>query len=541
MKALSVILIFSFLISSCSNLQSVRNPAAEILQTQEKVLQVFQFRSSNIKVNADLTETIQSYINDYLLFSSTHTVNFNEVKVEFVEDSTLPKDVAYFPEFYVKDNTYRIIVFHSPGAIHDPVASGELFNFFKTMKNEKYFKSIFSAFEMYYNAIEQDPIAIYNWAKIRQAAAETNANFVVMDAGAKELADRGEEWRKEKEDYNVIAKQALKEQKKKDLERRVVIDALDKASEDAQFKTLVARNDRKGAAALLRKYLPWEQMAPFEKRYWETYLEVLVKPVPMEKRIFIYRGIDDDFIYSAHKDGKELGKEVARKDGDVFIMSSIITKNQGTWNRRLRSLTSMNDKFIGTDINLNDEFTKSSRIVTMFNNHSLEPKGSPFLSLTPSYQTARGFGYIKISAYALDPRLISYNFASIFKKEVEFLLPLMTFPEDIVAYYDAEIHKDIAVNENILKDMFKEKLLNKYGNQKGEEIFNSVMKNSEEYFDSAINRYHGNQTAAIFSDMKPFKNFYNQIFEKKIIPIPAADAPKGTAACIDIITHFWKK
>lgn len=544
MKIISTFLLLSFLFSSCSYFESKRYPAAEpVVQTQDEVLQIFEFHNSNIShAGKDYRKTIQEFIKENVLFRGTY-VTGNEVLVEFVEDSSLPKGVAYFPQFQVKDNTYKIIVLHSKEGISDPVAYNELVNFFKTLRHEQYFMSHFAAFEMYYNAIEQDPLTAQNWAKIREVAANmpTVNQFDEYDDVVDALKVRGAEWAKEKEDYTEKAEQALKLQRKQDKERRVVIDALDKASEDLQFKNLVAKNDRKGVASLLKKYLPWEQMAPFEKRYWETYLETVQNPLPMEKRILIYRGVEDDFIYSAYKGGQELDKEIAHKEGKVFVMSTIITKNQGTWNRRLRSLTAMNEKFIGTNAQLKDEFTKSARIMTMFVNHSKNPQGSPFLSFTPKFDVAKSFGQSRMSAYALDPRLVSFNFASKFKNEVEFLLPLMAFPEDVVGFYDAKIHTDMSNTEDQMKKLFKAKLVAAHGEAKAESIYQSVLKTSKEYFDSALNRYEGKVTANVEVKEPNFMvKFFNKIFTKKAeVKVPEVD-PVKNSACIDIITSFWK-
>lgn len=542
-KMITLVSVFAMLLaSSCSHFNYQRNPAAEeIFQSQEEVLQVFEFHESKIShAKKDYRKTILEYVKNYTLFRGTYSSG-NEIALEFIEDSTLPKDVAYFPQFQAKNNTYKIIVLHSKEAISDPVASSEFLNFLRTLKNEKYLMSHFAAFEMYYNAIERDPITAQNWAKIREAATELDSEDDFGIDASNALKTRTAEWAKEKEDYAEKAQLQIKQQKKLDKERRAVIDSLDKATDDLQFKNLVAKNDRKGVADLLKKYLPWEQMAPFEKRYWETYLETIQHPLPMDKRIFIYRGVQDDFIYSAYQGGKELEREVAKKEGKVFVMSSIMTKNQGTWNRRLRSLTAMNEKFIATNAKLEDEYTKSARIMTMFVNHSQNPQGSPFLSFTPKFEVAKQFGANRMSAYAVDPRLLSFNFASKYKTEVEFLMPLMAFPEDVVAFFDDQIHTDMDNTEAQMKSLFKEKLIKEHGEQKATALYQSVMKNSKEYFDSALNRYEGKMTSAVAPKEPNFLvKFFDKIFSKKVEAPVANVAPAKGAACVDIITSFWK-
>jgi len=547
-KSLSLFLVLTFLLSSCAYFKPAtdapRFPAtAGVVQTQDEVLEVFEFKSSNKVSNRDYKKVINDFVQKTTLFRGTYGTG-NEIALEFVEDASLPKGVAYFPEFQVKDNVYKIIVLHSKEAVSDPVASAELMNFLRVLREEKYFMSHFAAFEMYYNALEQDPITAQTWAKIREVAANYEVTPDFADTETRDaLKVRAAEWAKEKEDYTPAYEQAMKAIKKKDAERRAVIEALDKASDDMQFKNLVAKNDRKGAADLLKKYLPWEQMAPFEQRFWETYLDAMANPLPMDQRIFIYRGVNDDVIYSAYKGGKEIEKEVAQKEGDIFVMSTIITKNQGTWNRRLRSLTAMYEKFIGTNAALESEYTKSARVVTMFVNHSKDPKGSPFLSFTPKFNVAHQFGQQKMTAYALDPRLVSFNFASKFKNEVEFLLPLMAFPEDVMGFYDAKIHTDGANTEEFMKKLFKEKLIKKHGEGKADEIYSKVMANSKEYFDSALNRYEGKITAAVPVNKEPnfMVKFFNKMFNKKPVapPVPV-EVPKKGAACVDIITSFWK-
>jgi hypothetical protein len=177
-------LILTFLITSCSILKIQRDPATkEILQTQTEVLRVFEFRASKIfKSGEDYRKSIQEYI------VSTKK-NKNLIAIDFVEDSTLPKGVAYFPEFQVKDNYYKIIILHSKDAANDPIASSELLNFLITIRDENYFVSYFSPFEMYYNAMELDPIAVHNWAKIREAAVVDAHRILAV------------EWSKEKEDW----------------------------------------------------------------------------------------------------------------------------------------------------------------------------------------------------------------------------------------------------------------------------------------------------------------------------------------------------
>jgi hypothetical protein len=202
----------------------------------------------------------------------------------------------------------------------------------------------------------------------------------------------------------------------------------------------------------------------------------------------------------------------------------------------------MNEKFIGTNAQLESEFTKSARIVTMFVNHSKNPVGSPFLSFTPKFDVAKRFGSRKMSAYALDPRLISFNFASKFYMEIEFLLPLMAFPEDVVSFYDKDLHPEMQNTEEQMKLLFKEKLIATHGEQAGEELYAKVLSNSQSFFDSALNRYKGKMTAAVApKDINLMTTFYDKLFDKKVTaPLPEKISVPKKATCIDIVSSFWK-
>ena len=49
-----------------------------------------------------------------------------------------------------------------------------------------------------------------------------------------------------------------------------------------------------------------------EKNFWENYLHVLKKPVPMDQRVIVFRGIDGDMVYS--------GADASKK----FIFSTML-------------------------------------------------------------------------------------------------------------------------------------------------------------------------------------------------------------------------
>ncbi len=549
MKKVFLLVVLGILIGSCSSLEHERKherfPASgenTVEHPKEEVLRLFQIQSSQIKYDHDLSKTLEMYVGKS--FSVGTNGPPGKIQIEFLLNENLPQGISYVPQFHADKIQYKILILHSKDALNDPVATAELFNFLMTISDGTIFMSEFDPYEMYYNALKLDPISAYNWAKIRELAATDIPGSEFNDEEViNEIKKRRESWAKDVEDFREVALKAIKNQKKKEEERRAVIEALDMAGQDLQFKTLVAKNDRKGTAELLKKYLPWAQMPPFEKRYWETYLDVMVNPVPINERVLIYRGLEDDVIYPVIEAGEELEKETAKKEGKIFVMSSLITKNQGTWNRRLRSLTTMYDKYIASNYDLNNEFTQSFRIMTMFGNHADRPDGSPFLSLTPNFNTAYKFGKKRMGAFALDPRLISFNLASPFKDELEFILPLVTFPDDLAGYYDSNIHSGIVNDEKRMISLFKSKLISAHGSHQGEKIFDEVMLKTKKFFASSFTRYDKKEKATNLGLKNGLiANFFNDIYsdkEEKISAHPIKIRPVKESTCTDIISRFW--
>src|SRR5690606_4018902 len=255
--------------------------------------------------------------------------------------------------------------------------------------------------------------------------------------------------------------------------------------ETEQLKSLVANGRRSEVAELLEKYLPREHMSPFESKFWNQMLETIRNPVPIKDRILVFRGIDEDMIYSAaDQAGKELSKEAALAEAKGFMMSSMMTKNQGTWNRRLRSLQTMNDKFVGQhNITKSSEWTRHFRVSTFFKQHSIDPKGSPFLSFTPKASVAYNFGRNRTAAYLIDPRALLANATTSFTSEFEFLTTLVTFPDELVDVYDKELHGelDVTARQTRFLEKTKQKLVQEYGSEQGESAYSEIKRTFDHY------------------------------------------------------------
>lgn len=519
-------MIFLLALASCSSVVE-RNPA----EVENELLnQIFSFTQNEKPGVTDYTDVVQKDL-------KLGTANGQGLKtIEFIKVKTLP-DGALFKVELDRDpkNAAQVFrIYSTPKAYKSSTATYLMANFvYGLMKGDKLGNQTAAAFEMYHNAIAGDPIAIDNFLKLRiNPGYMTPADTDYL--GTKDYLDHLADFNNKREQISDEIKQFKKAREVASVKRKASLDVLDKLPEAKQFRSLVAKNDRKGAASLLKKYLPWEDMGVFEKQFWETYLEVMVNPVPLDQRVLIYRGLNDDYIHRGIVAGKELSEKDAILKGNAFVMSSGMVKNQGSWNRRLRSLEAMNKKFIAT-IDGNDEYAQSARITTMFSNHAGNPQGSPFISLSPSLSIAESFGSKRISSYLIDPRLLSFNYASSFANEVEYLIPLTTFPDELVAIADTELIPDAqnyGVRPKYLEEKLDELLSKKFGADK-DDVLIRIKKNSYQFF--KLNFSPGDDIKGPAAGPGNIK-FYKKLPQDTFKP---AMTPTGELTCKDLIETFW--
>jgi hypothetical protein len=443
--------------------------------------------------------------------------------------NNLPDDIAFRIQLDIIDDSYVFKILHTKNAFKDLDAAYELVQLFNKFSVSKDFQNPHFLFELYYNAHEGDPIALDNFLKYRITNENVKSDFLAVPANYEQRLDAYSEIRKEL----VPEIKRLKGQRKLLSEKRkILLNELDRAPDSKQFKTLVAKGDRKGVADLLQKYLPYEEMAPFEKRFWNTYLEVIRNPVPLDQRVLIYRGLRDDFIHLSYDGENIANKEVALKEGKTFVMSTVLVKNQGSWNRRLRSLETMSDKYIGT-LQDSNEFSQSVRISTMFMKHSKDPKGSPFLSLTPRFDIAKDFGSTKMMMGLIDPRLLHLNYATVFPEEIEFLTPLATFPDEMAGFWHQDFHSAIDPEAHF-NERLKILIENEYGKAKSEDIIRSIKKNTADFFSAVYEEGEDSPAGVPNGTMAAFYKKFTKPNEFK--PAFTSD---GNITCKDLLKLFW--
>lgn len=513
---LTVTLLLQF---SCSWM-GVRTPAAKKPVPVISADEVFSIEAGKTTGKNDLKQPVLTILGT------------NSQRISYVAQLSkdLPEGTAFKIEFDVIDDKYTIRILHTKNAFKDEAATLELGQFLQKLSHNLNLEHELSVFEMYYNAREGDLIALDNFLKLK--ASGEAYSFPFIEYSEEEISRRTAAAKDLREELKAPIKDLKKERALLSAKRKAVMDKLDKAPNAKQFKALVAKNDRKGAADLLAKYLPFEEMAPYEKRYWETQLDIMRNPVPLDQRVLIYRGLSEDFLHIAWEGNKELDKDEALRESKAFVMSTVLVKNQGSWNRRLRSLEAMNEKFIAT-INDSSEFSQSARISTMFIKHSEEPKGSPFLSFTPNYSVAQSFGHSQSMTALIDPRALNFNFYSTYTNEAEFLLPLVTFPDEVVAIWNQDYHSDID-RASFFKERLKLRISDEFGANKADAIIKRIEKNSADYFENVmkINDYKkakisGGTMAAFYKKFAKAGDF------------KPAMTPQGNLTCKDLLKIFW--
>ncbi len=208
---------------------------------------------------------------------------------------------------------------------------------------------------------------------------------------------------------------------------------------------LLKKNDRKGVSQLIRAYLPWDAMAPIEKTAWTQWLEAIENPRTDEKgSTVLFRGLDT------------ADRTFTGVDGNPALMSTMLTKNQGNYTRRLRSYRAKRTTFGSTtgaaSVLFGEKYEgKYTSLTGMMAFHASDPLGTPFISFS-DFSVAKGFAQNGIMTVRIDNRRILPNSAGPLPNELERLVPLVIFPDEVVHYkevpaYDPDLGLQAAVLE----------------------------------------------------------------------------------------------
>lgn len=543
MKRAFLLLLTLLLFFSCSG-RSLRAPAGTenpfvSSYTSDEVLLVLKSRAGDM-VPEESYHTLKHLQKRAL--SNFHSVNKgisgnDNLSVRLVSKELAENVSISFDVEINEKGKFIFKILHSPDAKLDKAAIYKAQLFVDEFISKDVLQTYYDSFEWFYNAKKGDPVALQNISKLWLKVAEAYPMDEVSRAGLQEHRKIISEV------LDREVKLLKKERKRLEKMRKEKLALLDKAAAENQLRSLVAAGKRVEAADLIDNYLPKEQMAPFELKFWSETLENMRNPVPMSERVLVFRGIDDDVIYPAIVNGIELDKEKASSESKAFSMSSVMTKNQGTWNRRLRSLQTMMNKFIGSHhITGSSEFTQSFRISTFFKQHSRNPQGSPFLSHTPIVNVSTEFGNRKAVAYLIDQRTVMANYTSIYKNEFEFLTTLVTFPDEMVVLYDRDLHGFIQGKnreEFFLKGL-KSKMIKEYGETEGIVHYKKIKKTFD--FHNRSSNFDELEVADIKakSFFEKIKEFFFKKNKKEKVVTEAVVVTKHDKGCTYIIKEIFK-
>jgi hypothetical protein len=308
--------------------------------------------------------------------------------------------------------------------------------------------------ELFYNAEHGSTAALADqkYQEVRFSHAPNSVKFAksflveaTENLDAKVEAVMGN-YEAEKEYTNKLVDHAFKEVRAKDRKLQKdraesrVLDAWE--AQELKLNDLVLKNDRAGVAKMLEAYLPWSAMEPFEAGVWRQWLQAIRTP-DWKNTVVAVRGVD----YETDKVQRLKQADGSEKLG---FFSTVLTKNQGSYTRRLRSLTTNRQQADADD-------AKPTKLLTnQYWNHSADPRASNFISFSLDPQVVAGFvgapRYGKagvqagggVLAVRMDSRRLFPNMSSGLAGEIEYLAPLIIFPDEVVSYKEVMIFKDSA-------------------------------------------------------------------------------------------------
>lgn len=194
-------------------------------------------------------------------------------------------------------------------------------------------------------------------------------------------------------------------------------------TQSQKFDDLVRAGKRTEVRKMLEQYLPLEMMEPFERTLWTEWLEALEHPSKDPKDLtLIYRGLESrDFVGGINAEKK-------------VLMSSVMTRNQGNYSRRLRSLTRARQNGLMAE---KDLAGTAPSLMQMFKTHARDPEASLFMSAS-NMNIANNFANTGggIGAFLIDKRRVFANHQGFkgFESEAERLIPLVVFPDEIIHF-----------------------------------------------------------------------------------------------------------
>lgn len=238
---------------------------------------------------------------------------------------------------------------------------------------------------------------------------------------------------------------------------------------EAQLAALVKNNDRLKVAEIIETILPWEVFEPSESLTWKNYVDSIRNP-QLSDSFVMYRGSDKQdklqLVFDSENNVKELG-----------IFAKKITSGSGSHVHRILDIPHLLER---TGVLGNMEFIPPYQmphtLSAMVTNHSINPFGSLFISWSISPDIAFRFlqstnsieakpkesidrvekKYLASSASGaviaaiVDRRRLFINAFSGYRQELEVLVPLIVFPDEII-HFEKGLRYAIFQNGNLAR------------------------------------------------------------------------------------------
>lgn len=381
----------------------------------------------------------EASVEDYFMNGFT---DLEKGRIELVKSAEVDDQKLYKLELKIEDGAAKVRVQYSNAVEKNPALILPVASMIKSIRSNLHpiqpraTARFFRIFETLTNMEAGSLSAAADFNQLERVFAKKALSEAEFSSSAKTeetlknfIAQKAEQI----ETLNKASEVLQKKQQRKLLDWRESTQALD--TYEKQFDKLndyILQNDRKKVAELLRAYLPWALMEPVEASAWKIWVEAIENP-NTDKTTVALRGID----YDTDKIQRQLTKQGER----IGFMSTVLTKNQGNYTRRLRSLTTNREK--NGDLK---EFayprTSHIKISQMMESHANTPSASNFLSFTTDPEVFKQFvgksndvakprgGMLAVK---IDSRRFFPNLSNDLH-ESEILAPLIIFPDEVVVY-----------------------------------------------------------------------------------------------------------
>jgi len=426
-----------------------------VLTLLSTLLGINVFAQTRAEKTSEALQKFKNIYNSDIAHNGRHGLEL--IRTELV--SSLPDDKNSALNVEYTSTCIQFTLKYTQKALQEPELLARDLTILEAMKFRWESTAIYTTSENLYNAQNGSVMGKYKLATsdFSNLKSQVSRNKIVKEFGQgdEQLQEKiraaiAQSILDEEKNYYILQEKALLAEKAgyKSLEKwRHETKTLNKLeNKKDKLNDLILKNDRKGVRKMIEAYLPWPVMDPLETQTWKLWLEAIEHPNP-EKTITALRGVD----YSTDKVQR---LTLANGKERVAFMAPMLTKNQGNYTRRLRSLTTkrvQNGQFSST--------VPGVLITQQWYSHSKDPRGSSFVSFTIAPDVAMAFKGNKmveaadgkksaisnggLLAVRIDERRIFPNLTSSHLEEIEYLAPLVIFPDEVVAFQDfADTTKD---------------------------------------------------------------------------------------------------